>query len=314
MHAFAVGLLVVLPMAFDAPAASAGPAGGQWRQRGEALRDDLRTMNGSAVGGRLSAREVVLESERLRAGFNRLDADTGDRSEADDALNRELANQSFTWLRRAGLRFQADATVAQALMQTYGLIGDFYRSRFPYPGGAWFAYVDAARWARMLALNGPRGGPFERDLERFAVSWATVAYASGFAGWPSAGWRDVQGSTDLRPPTRPGAITQVALPAVDERSLSADQRVIWVDLQPRFRQVTAGVYQARLLLDELARRLGQQRPGATLNVQDAATALNMQGFLDDAADLVRDGKFERAAEALNRADYLRARLKNVTGQ
>jgi hypothetical protein len=40
----------------------------------------------------------------------------------------------------------------------------------------------------------------------------------------------------------------------------------------------------------------------------------MQGFLDDAAELIRAGQFEKASEALVRADYQRQKLRSVTGQ
>jgi hypothetical protein len=111
--------------------------------------------------------------------------------------------------------------------------------------------------------------------------------------------------TDLKP---------VALPAIEQAKLDATQKAQWVEIQPRFRQVSASVYQARQLLEDLSHRLRQQQPNATLNVQDAATAIKMQGFLDDAAELVRAAQFEKAAEALERADYERGRLKRVTGQ
>jgi len=48
--------------------------------------------------------------------------------------------------------------------------------------------------------------------------------------------------------------------------------------------------------------------------QDAADALKMQSFLEDAVDLMREGRFDTALEALVRADYVRAKLKGVTGQ
>jgi len=42
--------------------------------------------------------------------------------------------------------------------------------------------------------------------------------------------------------------------------------------------------------------------------------LKMQGYLEDAADLILEGRFDTAIEALTRADYVRAKLKSVTGQ
>jgi hypothetical protein len=285
-----------------------------WRSQGEAFRAELRAMNARWDSGRITARDVVQESEQLRTWYDRLGPYGRDVTPADDVLSRALANQSFNWLAHAGVRFHRDASVAQALMGTYGFIGDFYQRRFPYPGGAWFAYVDATRWARAVVLNSGRGSPFERDLERFSLAWATVAYANGSAFLPSLGFRDLPESAALQPQTQRAELKPVALPAVDAGKLDAEQKARWTELQPRFRQVAAGVYQARVLLDDLSRRLAQQGPNTSLNVQDAATALKMQGFLDDAAELIRDKQFEKAREALDRADYDRAKLKGVTGQ
>jgi hypothetical protein len=40
----------------------------------------------------------------------------------------------------------------------------------------------------------------------------------------------------------------------------------------------------------------------------------MQGFLEDAADLIESKEFEMATDALRRADYERSKLKGATGQ
>ena len=40
----------------------------------------------------------------------------------------------------------------------------------------------------------------------------------------------------------------------------------------------------------------------------------MQGYLEDAVDLIREQRFDIAIEALTRAEYLRVKLKSVTGQ
>ena len=72
------------------------------------------------------------------------------------------------------------------------------------------------------------------------------------------------------------------------------------------------VYGARVLLNELSERLHQQR--LALNAQDAANALKMQSFLEDAVELMKERQFDTAVEALVRAEYVRAKLKGVTGQ
>jgi hypothetical protein len=51
-----------------------------------------------------------------------------------------------------------------------------------------------------------------------------------------------------------------------------------------------------------------------LHPETAAEALKMQSFLEDAADLIREGRFDAALDALTRADYVRNRLKSATGQ
>jgi LPS sulfotransferase NodH len=102
------------------------------------------------------------------------------------------------------------------------------------------------------------------------------------------------------------------LPAVDTSKLNAEQMTAWTDAKDRFRQVAASVHGARVLLNQLSERLQRQR--VALHPEDAANALKMQGFLEDAADLIREGNFESAVDALRRADYVRAKLKSVTGQ
>jgi hypothetical protein len=76
--------------------------------------------------------------------------------------------------------------------------------------------------------------------------------------------------------------------------------------------VSPRVHEARVLLNDLSDRLHQRH--ITLHPVDAANALKMQGYLEDAADLIREGRFETAIEALTRADYVRTKLKSVTGQ
>ena len=105
-----------------------------------------------------------------------------------------------------------------------------------------------------------------------------------------------------------------ALPDVDESGLSDAQKAAWSDARERFMNVAPKVHEARVLLAQLSARLESQGPNITLNTKDAAAALMMQGFLDDAVELIRKGQFERASEALVRADYQRQRLKSVTGQ
>jgi hypothetical protein len=102
------------------------------------------------------------------------------------------------------------------------------------------------------------------------------------------------------------------LPKVDVKTLTPAQREAWADVRVRFRSVASQVHGARVLLDQLAGRLQGQR--LALHPENAARALKMQGFLEDAADLIQSNEFETATEAIRRADYERGRLKSVTGQ
>jgi len=66
------------------------------------------------------------------------------------------------------------------------------------------------------------------------------------------------------------------------------------------------------MLDQLSARL--HATGLELHPENAATALKMQGFLEDAAELVQNREFETATDYLRRADAERTKLKSVTGQ
>jgi hypothetical protein len=95
-------------------------------------------------------------------------------------------------------------------------------------------------------------------------------------------------------------------------TLEASHRERWADVGDRFRSVASSVHGARVLLDELAERLRGQ--GFTLNPETAATALKMQGSLEDAAELTQAKEFEAAIDALRRADSQRGKLRSATGQ
>jgi hypothetical protein len=81
---------------------------------------------------------------------------------------------------------------------------------------------------------------------------------------------------------------------------------------PQFAAISSRVFEAHRNLDALAARL-QQR-GMSVNARDLATSYQMQGFLEDAADLARQGDFEKTKLALDRAAYTCNKLKSVTGQ
>jgi hypothetical protein len=104
----------------------------------------------------------------------------------------------------------------------------------------------------------------------------------------------------------------VPLPQLDEQALSQEQRAEWLDVRARFVTVAARVNEARRLMAGLSERL---RPrNMVINLASAATAVTMQGFVDDAAQLIKERQFALASNALVRADYERMRLKDITGQ
>ncbi|HTP86577.1 MAG TPA: hypothetical protein VMJ34_06510 [Bryobacteraceae bacterium] len=294
-------------------AATFGQYGGAG-DRQQALQSVIGGMD-ARLNGPLSSQQVISDSDHLAAGFNGLAPYVGGFGENDYRLNRELARAAFAWLARVSLLYASDPAVSQSLIRTYGSIGDFYhRYGTFYPSGAALAYSGGNRLARGLVLGG-HGRSYERDMERFAMNWASVAYLNGalFDGPPREG--EPPRDEPIAGPNMPTPdIPTTALPDVDESKLTDAQKAAWSDARDRFNSVSPKVHEARVLLAQLSARLQSQGPNISLNQKDAASALMMQGFLDDAADLIRSGQFEKASEALTRADYMRNRLKSVTGQ
>lgn len=262
------------------------------------------------LNGQPGPRQVVADSDRLAAGFSGLAPLAGGFGGSDAQLNRQIAEDAFSWLGRASAMYPGDPAVSRSLLRTYGVIGDFCRSYGSfYPPGAAMGFAGSNRMARSLVLD-PRGGKrFERDLEQTAMSWAAVAYTQQamFGGPPQQ-----PSAPDAAPPLPEIPLTP--LPQVDESKLDDQQKELWADARDRFNSVAPKVREARVLMAQLAVRLAQQGPNITVNPQDAAAALMMQGFLDDAADFIRAGQFDKASEALTRADYQKNKLRSVTGQ
>lgn len=276
------------------------------------LEGNLTAMNERLASARRSPQDVINGAQLLTSGYRGLHPAARGWGAADQALNRRIAQESFRWLWRAQLLYGRNPAVGSQLLQAYGTIGGFYRDYNAfYPAAAFTAFGGASRVARGLVLNGG-GSQYEQDLERYALAYATAAYAYG----PLFDWWVHPTGVQEPPPMPPGkplpAPRPVELPAIEIAQLSAEQRTQWSDVQDRFRPVSARVHEARLRMNELRMRLAQQ--GLTLNVQDAATAAKMQGFLEDAVDLVKSNDFALAVEALTRADYERGKLKSVIGQ
>jgi hypothetical protein len=287
-----------------------GAAGGQ--DRHAALRHDLDVMSARLSGARPPSQQVIADAQLLASGYRSLVPFVPGFGQADHALNRRLARRSLEWLSRASVLYGRDPLVAQAFLQSYDSIGGFYRDYGPYyRPGAFVAYAGAARLARRLVLYRLDTDRFEREMERYALAYGTLAAGSGALLTP---WNAPRDLPDVAPqePAPTIALEPLALPAVDVAKLTAEQKAAWIEARDRFRNVAPNVYGARVLLNQLSDRLRRQR--LELHPQDAANALKMQGFLEDAVDLMREGSFDAALEALTRADYVRVKLRSVTGQ
>lgn len=277
-----------------------------------AFAQDLAAMDARLTPGR-PAREVIADAQRLSASYRSFGPRARAFGTSDQELNRRNAALSLAWLQRAYGLYPRDRMLGAELMRAYGTIGSFYQDYGGfYPAGAFWAYGGASRMARLLiASSGRADDALERDLSRYALAYATAAYAYGpaFNWWVQPRITPPQQLPQGQVPPAPPA---VSLPAVDPQSLNATEQAQWRDVQDRFRPAAARVHEAGLRMTELASRLAQQ--GLTVNVNDAATAAKMQGYLEDAVDLVKSRQFAAASEALVRAEYERNRLKNVIGQ
>lgn len=277
-----------------------------------ALRRDLDTMTARLSGGRPTPQQVIADAQLLASGYRSLGPFVRGFGRADYALNREVARRSLEWLARASVLYGRDPFVAQAFLRSYDSIGGFYRDYGPfYRPGAFVAYAGATRLAQRMVLDGRDTDRFERELERFALAYGTIAAFNGAFLTPWNAPRDLPETAPLK--SEPTAVLKpVELPDVNVAQLDAEHKAAWNEARDRFRNVAPRVHGARVLLNELSERLQQQK--LALHPQDAANALKMQGFLEDAVDLMREGRFDTAMEALTRADYVRVKLKSVTGQ
>jgi len=273
-----------------------------------ALRADLNGMTARLAGGPGTPRQAMLDAQRLSLGYRSMAPLVGGWGPADYALNREMARTSLAWLGRASLLYPGDAGTARAFFDAYDTIGGFYRGqgRFYYPG-AYVAYAGATRLARRLSYYDWTA----RELDRYALAYGALAVADGTL---VGRWTQPNELPAGAPPATVSAtpLKTVDMPRIDTTTLTPEQRAAWPDVRDRFRSVSTQVHAARVLLDQLSARLHGQ--GVTLHPENAAMAMKMQGFLEDAAELIQAHDFEAATDYLRRADAERTRLKSVTGQ
>jgi hypothetical protein len=277
------------------------------------LQQDVDAINSRWNSGHSNQQQVIADAERIGADYTRLIPISKSFSPADKEQNRRSARGAFSWLCRAGAMYGGDPLVSRSLMRTYGTMGDYYHQYGAfYPAGVGFGYGGASRNARRLILGSPNSKEFERELERYAVAWAAASHVDLSIGRGYNGCSDTFDQPDPGTRIRESSLKPVPLPEVDESKLTSEQKEQWTDLRNQFIPVSTRVHEARILLEQLSDRLQSRK--MRLNVQDAATAISMQGFLEDAAELIKAGDFEKAGIALRKSEYLRTKLKNTTGQ
>jgi len=274
----------------------------------QALAQQVSAMNSRLNSGTPGSQQIISDAQALQTGYMGLGPMAG---MGGFMMNRDLAQGTYSWLSRAS-SITSDPAARAAVLSAYGTVGDFYnRGNLNRPGAAW-AYGGANRLARGLVLGGGGGRNYERDLERYGLAWAAASYMGGQLFGPAFQTQPPQEGDQYPPPAPPTELQPVALPPIDEATLTPEQKAAWPDLRNKFIATAAKVHEARVVLEQLTRRLESQR--MSLNTSDAARALMMQGFLDDAVDLIKAKKFDEASEALTRSDYCRTKLKDVTGQ
>jgi hypothetical protein len=276
-----------------------------------AIGRDLDVMTARLGGARPTSQQIIADARLLTSGYRSLGPFVRGFGPSDYAYNRLVARRSLEWLSRASLLYGRDPLAAQAFLSSYDSIGGFYRDGSFYHPGAFVAYAGATRLAQRMILNGYETDRYERELNRYSLAYGTIAALNGALLTP---WNAPRDLPDIDSPKYESTVVlkQTELPAVDVTKLNAEQKAAWTEARDRFRNVAARVYGARVLLNELSERL--QRQHMSLHPQDAADALKMQSFVEDAVDLMKEGRFDTAVEALTRADYVRAKLKGVTGQ
>jgi hypothetical protein len=298
--------LVTIASLCIASAVLAGQRGGSPQSL---TQRDIDAMSARLAGS--NAQQAAADAQRLAAAYGALGPQVAGFGPSDYVRNREMARRSLDWLGRASLAHGRDPYAAQAFLASYDSIGRFYQGPgMFYRPGAFVAYAAAMRLAQRLVLLGQDPTRYERALDRYALAYGTFAVANGGLLMPWNFPADLPAESGNAQPVV--VLKPTELPAVDASALSPADKAAWTEVRERFRSVAPRVHEARQLLNDLSARLQGQR--MTLNPEDAANALKMQGYLDDAAQLISEKQFDQAAQALTRADYVRAKLKGVTGQ
>lgn len=310
--------IVLLGPAITGQAQRPGSGGGgrgvsAWQS---GLQTDLRDMQSRLGGGRLRTDQVIADSERLRGHYRSMPPLRS--SFGSDDLGRQgpLAQQSYAWLDGAYARYRGSAPVARSLLDTYAAVGDFHgQAGLGSRAGFWLGYAGAHRAGRGLLLAGDADRALERRLESLALAWAGVSAVNWYVNdwyWNDfvrrrEGERVIDQAVGVEPAPSP-----IPVPSVDTSTLSSAEQAQWREVRDRFASVSARVHQAQVALADLRGRLAQQ--GLSLHPNNVAGSLAMQGYLQDAADAVDAREFERAGQALTRADYERNRVRTATGQ
>jgi hypothetical protein len=283
---------------------------GQYSARAAALDRDLTAWQ--AQGTTVSDDQLLNRVNTLGTSFQGFVPITP----GDYQANRELVRRSLSYLAQVEPRAYANPALGRRVAGTYGSLGDYqnrpaFRSQRGYGQGAAFGYAGAGRISRRMYLGGYGS---ERDVERYAMQLAGMGsgYGYGYGYGMYNRQRPPQGldAVDLGPIEDNGK-KPLPLPAVDTSKMTAEQRAAWSDLSLEFVAVSSRVHQAQQSLDSLEQRL--RRQGMDVNPSDRAVSYQMDGFLQDSAALAVAGDFAKAKVALDRASYLRNKLKSVVG-
>jgi hypothetical protein len=100
-------------------------------------------------------------------------------AEVASAIEAASVTRSLEWLARASLLYGRDPLAARAFLTSYDAIGGFYGDGPFYRPGAFVAYAGGARLARRLVLYGLDPTWFEREMERFALAYGSLAAFNG---------------------------------------------------------------------------------------------------------------------------------------